>query len=87
MSFVRLGHYDGRLLGPTIVRRRDGATARRRDDVVVGASILQSVGLGFISQVDLYQKTLKTVFTASLLGAQHKRDSVENKPASLLLCS
>ena len=27
------------------------------------------------------------VFTASLLGAQHKkRDSVENKPASLLAC-
>ena len=27
------------------------------------------------------------VFTASLLGAQHKRDSVENKPASLLVVS
>ena len=25
------------------------------------------------------------VFTASLLGAQHKRDCVENKPASLLV--
>ena len=25
------------------------------------------------------------VFTASLLGAQHIRDSVENKPASLLV--
>ena len=27
------------------------------------------------------------VFTASLLGAQHNRDSVENKPASLLVVS
>ena len=29
--------------------------------------------------------TLKLVFTASLLDAQHYRDSVENKPASLLV--
>ena len=27
------------------------------------------------------------VFTASLLGAQHNRDSVENKPANLLVVS
>ena len=27
------------------------------------------------------------VFTASLLGAQHKRDSVENKPVSLVVVS
>ena len=29
--------------------------------------------------------TLKLVFTASLLDAQHQKDSVENKPASLLI--
>ena len=29
--------------------------------------------------------TLKLVFTASLLDAQQQRDSVENKPASLLV--
>ena len=29
--------------------------------------------------------TLNLVFTASLLDAQHYRDSVENKPASLLV--
>ena len=29
--------------------------------------------------------TLKLVFTASLLDAQHYRDSVENKPASSLV--
>ena len=27
------------------------------------------------------------VFTAFLLGAQHKKDNVENKPASLLVVS
>ena len=55
---------------------------------MVRASALQSVDLGFISLVESYQKTLKKmVFTASLLGAQHIRDSVENKPASLLVVS
>ena len=29
--------------------------------------------------------TLKLVFIASLLDAQHQRDSVKNKPASLLV--
>ena len=29
--------------------------------------------------------TLKVLFTASLLDALHQRDSVENKPASLLV--
>ena len=29
--------------------------------------------------------TLKLVFTASLLDVQHLRDSVKNKPASLLV--
>ena len=29
--------------------------------------------------------TLKLIFTASLLDAQHYGDSVENKPASLLV--
>ena len=49
------------------------------------ASLL--VDLGLISQVESYQKTLKTVFTASLLGAEQNRDSVKNKPASLLVVS
>ena len=34
-------------------------TVNRRDGVVVKASTLQSVDLGFISQVESYQKTLK----------------------------
>ena len=58
-----------------------------RDSIVVRASASQSVDLGFISQVESYQKTLKMVFIASLLGAQQNRDSVENKPASLLVVS
>ena len=54
---------------------------------MVRASASQSVDLGFIFHVESYQKTLKMVFTASLLGALHIRDSVENKPASLLVVS
>ena len=45
----------------------------RRDGVVVRASALQSVDLGFNSLVESYQKTLKMVFTAFLLGAWHLR--------------
>ena len=54
---------------------------------MVRASALQSVDLVFIFQVESHQKTLKMVSTASLLGARHIRDSVENKPASLLVVS
>ena len=54
---------------------------------MVRASASQLVDLGFIPQVESYQKFLKMVFTAFLLGAQLKGDSVENKPASLLVMS
>ena len=57
------------------------------DGVVVTASASQSEDIGFISQVESYQNILKTLFTASLLGAQQNRDSLENKPASLLVVS
>ena len=43
------------------------------DGVVVREAASQSVDLGLISQVESYQKTSKKVFTASLLGAQHKK--------------
>ena len=59
--------------------------SNRRDGVVVRASASQSVDQEFISQIESYQKTLKMVLTASLLGAQRNRDCVENKPASLLV--
>ena len=56
--------------------------------VVVGMSTLQLVELGFISPSQVIPKDFKKmVFTASPLGAQHKRDSVENKPTSLLVVS
>ena len=54
---------------------------------MVKASASQSVDLGFIFPVESYQKTLKMVFTASLLGAQHNRDIMGNKTASLLVVS
>ena len=52
---------------------------------MVRASALQSVDLGFIPQVESYQKTLKMVFTVSLLGAQRNKICMENKPASSLV--
>ena len=51
------------------------------------ASASQSVDLGLISQIESYQRTLKMVFTVFLIGVQHNRDCVENKPASLLVVS
>ena len=55
---------------------------------MVRASASQSVDLGFISLVESYQKTFKKmVFTASLLGARHLGEVVENKPASSLVVS
>ena len=43
-----------------------------------------SVDLGFDSESG-QTNDLKLVFTASLFDVQHLRDSVENKPASLLV--
>ena len=59
-------------------------TSNRSDDRVVKASTSGAVYLGLIpNRVKLM--TLKLVFTASLMDVQHVvRDSVENKPASLL---
>ena len=57
----------------------------RRDGVVVRAFALQSIDTRFISFVESYHKALKIVFAASLLGAQHKRESVESKPSASLL--
>ena len=54
---------------------------------MVIAPAFQSVDLGFIPLVESYQKTLKMVFIASLLGARHLREVVENKPASSLVVS
>ena len=58
-----------------------------RDGVVVRASASQSVDLGFIPLAESYQKTLKMVFTAFLLGARNLGEVVESKPASSLVVS
>ena len=50
---------------------------------MVRVSASEAVDLGLIpSRVEPI--TLKSLFTASLLEAQHKKDSVENKPANSL---
>ena len=51
---------------------------------MVRASASGAVDLGLIPN-RVKPMTLKLIFTASLPDAQHQRDSVENKPASLLV--
>ena len=58
----------------------------RRDGVGVGAYASQSVDLGYIPLVESYQKTLKILSIASLLGARNLWEVVENKPGVRLLC-
>ena len=55
--------------------------------VAVSASAPQLVDWGSLPKSSHTKKLLKMLFTASLLGAQQNRDSVENKPASLLVAS
>ena len=38
-------------------------------------------------RIKINPMTLKLVFTASLLDAQHYKDNVENQPAQVYLCS
>ena len=52
---------------------------------MIRASASGAVDLGLIPS-RVKPLTLKLVVTASLLDAQHSRDSMENKPASYLLC-
>ena len=51
---------------------------------MVRASASGAVDLGLIPS-RVKPMTIKLVFTASLLDVRHCRDSVENKPASLLV--
>ena len=55
--------------------------------MVVRASASQSVDLEFISQVESYQKTLKDGIHSFPAWRSAHRNSVENKPASLLVVS
>ena len=60
----------------------------RRDGVLVRGSASQSVDLGFISLVESHQKTLKNgIHSFPAWRSAYKRDSVESKPASLLVLS
>ena len=54
---------------------------------MVRASASQSVDLGFISQVESYQTTLKNDIHSFPAWRSANRNSVENKPASLLVVS
>ena len=54
---------------------------------MVRASALQLVNLGLIPLVESYQKTLKMISIAFLLGARYLWEVVENKPTSLLVVS
>ena len=54
------------------------------DGQVVRASASEAAYSAFIPS-RVKSMTLKSVFTASVLDVQHYRDSVENKPASLLV--
>ena len=59
----------------------------RRNGVGVGTSVSQSVDLGSFPKSSRTKRFQKMIFTASLLSAQHNRDSMENKPASFLVVS
>ena len=54
---------------------------------MVGASASQSVDLGLVRQVESCQKTLKNDIHSFPTWRSAHRDSVENKPASLLVVS
>ena len=62
-------------------------STNRRVGVVVRASASQLVDLGFISQVESYQKILKNGICSFPAWRSANRDSVENKPASSLVVS
>ena len=48
---------------------------------MVRTSASQSVDLRFNPPVESYQKTLESASIASVFGARHLRNVVENKPA------
>ena len=78
LVFSSLQHVD--LCFPHFLLHCHHHPVYRCDGVVIRASALQSVDLGFISQVESYQKTLKNGIHS--FPAQQNRDSVENKPST-----
>ena len=57
------------------------------DAVVVRTTVLQPVDPGLVSPSRVAPKDFEKILTAPLLGNQHDRASVENKPASSLASS
>ena len=66
------------------MRRQNIDAFNSSGDQVVRASASEAVVLGLI-QNRVKSMTVQLIFTAFLLDAQHYRDSVENKPTSLLV--
>ena len=54
---------------------------------MVRASASNSVELGFLPMSNHNKRLQKMLFTAFLVGAQHKRDCVENKQERVLAVS
>ena len=54
---------------------------------MVGVSASQSIDLGFIFQIESYQKTLKTGIHSFAAWRSAKRNGVDNKRASFLVVS
>ena len=69
-------HLDLSCARDTTINKSDGRMVRAFTFGVVDSSLIPN---------PVKSMTLKLVFTASLLDAQHNRDSVENKSASLLV--
>ena len=90
-KFKEGGCHPGRENGERGTARRIGRRSGpkyRRDGVVVRASASQSVDLGSFPKSSHTKRLQKMIFTASLLGAEHKKsNSVQKKPASLLVVS
>ena len=61
--------------------------SNRRNSVVVRAFSSQSVDLGFIFLVESYQKIFKNGIHSFPAWRSAHKDSVENKPTSLLVVS
>ena len=69
------------------MQRYSSVAKNRCDGVVVRASASQSVDLVFISQVESYQKTIKNGIYSFPAWRSANWDSVEKKPARLLVVS
>ena len=89
MPFATQGfeHSTYKLLAASLALSAALHAVWKGNGVVVGASASQSVDLGFFPLSSHTKRLLKMVSIASLLGARHLWEVVENKPASSLVVS